>query len=112
MLKRDKEFIAFVIRKYRKKRDLTQAELAELVGISEQHINKLENAKYYPSLPTFLKILLVLQIDINEFNIKEYSKEDYIKVEIINLLYNSTDSENKFYLGLLEKISKTKELLK
>ena len=38
------------IREFRLKKGLTQQELADLVGVSRQTINALENARYNPSL--------------------------------------------------------------
>lgn len=38
------------IRKFRQKKGMTQQHLAELVGVTRQTINALENARYNPSL--------------------------------------------------------------
>ena len=53
----NKEIVARVIQNARRKAKLTQAELAEKVGISEKHLSKIETGKNYPALDTFLKIL-------------------------------------------------------
>ena len=38
------------IRQFRQEKGITQQELAELVGVTRQTINALENARYNPSL--------------------------------------------------------------
>jgi len=44
------------VRECRKQLNLTQENLAELLGISRQTINAIENKKYNPSLELALKI--------------------------------------------------------
>lgn len=44
------------LKKFRKQADITQAELAEEVGVSRQTINAIETGKYDPSLELALKI--------------------------------------------------------
>jgi putative transcriptional regulator len=44
------------VKKFRKQEDITQAELAEEVGVSRQTINAIETGKYDPSLELALKI--------------------------------------------------------
>lgn len=44
------------IRQFRQNKSLTQQELADLVGVTRQTINALENARYNPSLILAYKI--------------------------------------------------------
>ncbi|MDQ2680240.1 MAG: helix-turn-helix transcriptional regulator [Candidatus Eremiobacteraeota bacterium] len=44
------------IRVLRAERDLSQAELADLLGVARQTINALEGGKYAPSLPLAFKL--------------------------------------------------------
>lgn len=59
----------------RKEKGLTQQQLADKVGVSQQVISRFENEKHAPTLDSFLKILdgLDLEITIDK-------KEDHIKV--------------------------------
>lgn len=59
----------------RKEMGLTQQELADKVGVSQQVISRFENEKHAPTLDSFLKILegLDLEITINK-------KKDYISI--------------------------------
>lgn len=44
------------VKKFRKKEDITQADLASEIGVSRQTINAIETGKYDPSLELALKI--------------------------------------------------------
>ena len=48
------------IRQFRQKKGITQQELADLVGVTRQTINALENARYNPSLLLAYKITQIL----------------------------------------------------
>ena len=58
------------IRELRIKKNLTQAELAEKVGISQQHLSKIESHLIVPKYSTLEKILNVLGYKIT------FKKED------------------------------------
>ena len=48
------------IRQFRQEKSITQQELADLVGVTRQTINALENARYNPSLLLAYKITNIL----------------------------------------------------
>jgi putative transcriptional regulator len=50
----------------RAKKNLTQAKLAELVGVSRQTINSMELGKYVPSTVLALRLSQVFGISVNE----------------------------------------------
>lgn len=50
----------------RAKQNMTQAELAEKVGVSRQTINSIEIGKYVPSTLLSLKIASVFNVLVNE----------------------------------------------
>lgn len=78
--------IGKIIKDFRKNNGFTQFELAELVGIDDKQIGKIERGIHYPSVPTFLKILNVLQINIDKF----YSIDNKLTVEQENKLNKLT----------------------
>ena len=49
------------VREMRAERGWTQQELADLVGVSRQSINSIENGRYVPSLPLALTFARVFQ---------------------------------------------------
>ncbi|HMG91955.1 MAG TPA: helix-turn-helix transcriptional regulator [Chryseolinea sp.] len=60
----------------RAKQNITQAELAEKVGVSRQTINSIEIGKYVPSTLLSLKIASVFKIAVDE--IFSLEKKDWI----------------------------------
>lgn len=108
MVYADKEFIAKKIKYYRKKANLTQAELAEKIDVSSKQMSRIEVGAYIPSLPTFLKIIDTLKIDLSEFGINS-KKTDKKRDEFIKLIYGMTDSELKFSFEILKNILKNLE---
>lgn len=59
------------IRVLRAEKDLSQAELAEKVGVSRNSINAIENDKFEPSLPLAFRIADVFGLRIEEVFLKE-----------------------------------------
>lgn len=67
--------IGHIVKNYRKQAGLTQFELAELIGIDDKQIGKIERGIHYPSVPTFLKMLKVLQISVDKFYLNDTPSE-------------------------------------
>lgn len=63
------------IKYYRKAVNLTQAELAEMVGLSPSAIRMYETNKREPKMDTLQKICITLNIPITEFFINELEKK-------------------------------------
>lgn len=62
------------IRLYRAKNNLTQADLADRLGVSRQTINAIESDKYLPSLGLAFKIALLFNAKIEDLFI--YQEDD------------------------------------
>ena len=97
MILDDKKYIAKKIKEYRLKRGFTQAELAEKIYIGAKQVSRLEVAEFYPSLSTFLKLVEVLDIDINDFVNNTPLEKNKIKNKLINIIYNANNDELNFY---------------
>jgi len=108
----DKEFLANKIKYYRKKMKLTQAELAEKVELSDQHISRIESGCYIPSLTSFFKIASVLNIDLKEFGYCDEYSENPVKNELIEKIRNANEFELMFYKNSIENIDRSLEELK
>lgn len=54
------------LKNYRLKKKLSQAELAEKVGVRRETISLLEKAKYNPSLKLAMTIAAVLSVTVEE----------------------------------------------
>lgn len=55
------------VRELRKRKGLTQEQLAEIIGVSRQTINAIEKEKFDPSLPTAFKMAKLFETPIEEF---------------------------------------------
>ena len=55
------------LRRLRKERDLTQAELARQIGIQQSDLSRMEKGEYRVSLDNLFKILGVFDLDLADF---------------------------------------------
>ena len=62
-VKKEYELIKQVV-EMRKKKNISQKDLANKVGISQQEISRFENEKHIPKLTSFIRIIEALDIDI------------------------------------------------
>lgn len=103
------------LQQIRKSKGLTQSKLAELAGVHDKHISKLEIGCYHPNFATLSKILKALDINIEEvgLNLENVPVNDnpfYIKsVQILN---GATEQELEFYYGLLKQGQKGADIFK
>lgn len=81
-----KKKIGLNIRKYRLSRGLKQNELAELVGVEDKTISRIEVGGNYPSMDLLVRISNVLDYDLTEFvnfkNTIDYAFAEMTKDEI------------------------------
>ncbi|MBD3630822.1 helix-turn-helix transcriptional regulator [Cyclobacterium sp.] len=54
------------IRELRTARNMTQEDLAEIIGVSRQTINAIEKKKFDPSLPTAFKLSKLFKLPIDQ----------------------------------------------
>lgn len=79
---------------FRKLRDMTQAELAEKVGLSNNFIALIESGKRAPSFETLERLIEVLNVNVNQiFNFEDL--QEYDTTEEIRERLNSYISEMK-----------------
>ena len=55
-----------LVRQFRKQKGLSQQELAQLVEVSRQTINLIENQDYNPTLALCIRIAKALDVDLNK----------------------------------------------
>jgi putative transcriptional regulator len=54
------------VARLRARRDFTQEELAENIGVSPRYLRSVEAGEYYPSLPIAVRLRAALRCDWNE----------------------------------------------
>ena len=54
------------IKKMREQRGLTQKQLADLIGVAQQHVSRWENGKHRPSIDTVQKLAEILNCNISD----------------------------------------------
>ena len=117
----NQENIGKFIAECRKNKNLTQVQLANLLGTTDKSISKWENGNCLPDSSLYESLCEILNISINElFAGKRITDEDYKKVADDNLmkllihnLYNSSDKSISFdeFDNSINKISETATLL-
>lgn len=104
------------LKQIRKSKNLTQEALAELAGINEKHVSKIETGVYFPTYTTLNKILTALNLKIEDVgldlnSLKTSENPYYLKsLQILNNAKN--DKEFEYYYGVLHQAQKGLELLK
>jgi transcriptional regulator with XRE-family HTH domain len=81
-----RKVLAFNMKLHRKKLGLSQAKLAKLISVSNNHIALIETGRRFPSISTLEQLASAMNIDILElFSIKtiELSKKKEVKNKIL-----------------------------
>lgn len=65
-IKMEEKLLKNTLKVQRAKKDLTQEQLAHLVGVTRKTINTVENGKYVPSTSLALKLAKVLDVTVEE----------------------------------------------
>lgn len=93
------------LKEIRKTRGLTQFELAELVGIDEKHLSRIETGKNLPTYPTLVKLLNALNLKIEDVGLditKFEVKSNPLMIKALRILNSAeSDRELKAYLTSL-----------
>ena len=104
------------LREARKKANLTQEELANIIGVKAAEVSQYESNKRTPRWPTFNKLLDALHITADEVlgrDITVYDGEDYaVKMAKEDLQILSSIKENpKLYKALLSDPERTVQVI-
>ena len=97
----DKVFIAKKIRDARKSLKYTQAKLAEIVNVNEQHISRIENATYTPSLSLFFKLYSALGLDLSDFGVEVNDGVSPLRKDVLRMVYSASEKNLKYYKDVL-----------
>lgn len=103
----DKKFIGEQICLHRRAVGLTQAQLAEMVNLSVQHVSRIESGCYFPSLKSFFMIVTVLKIDLRVFGFDLSENEDSTKNKLIQEVMRASKTELIFYENMISAIKQS-----
>jgi len=79
------------LKELRIKKGLTQEQLAEIIGVGERNVSKIECGKNFVKLETLTNILNALDIEPQElFDYEHLQDKETLKKELINGLKNDT----------------------
>ena len=98
------ETIGKLIKWYRKQARLTQFELAERVEIDSKQLGKIERGIHYPSVPTFLKLIKVLDIDIKNFYEETPKDTGEKELRCVQLIKSLSEKEIDLAIKIIEVI--------
>ena len=93
--------IGETIRILRTERGMSREELAERVGISRSHLNKIEADIKRPSIVTYQKIMDVLEADIS-IRDEEKTVKGKCVAKARTILMNRSEEEVKYLVKVLE----------
>ena len=103
----DLEIIGSRIKAARRKRKLSQAELAEQLNISSVHMSKIELGKTNFGVDILMKITEVLQVSADELLRTDVPAANAVySEEIIGILEGSTQAEKEAMLNTLRDMKK------
>ncbi len=100
----DKKFFGKRLKELRNSKCLTQAQLAEKVGLHEKQISKIESGAHFPTFENFVKILNTLQATISDFEEDKITSTE--KLKALKIIKNADDEELSYYTPILEHLKK------
>ena len=93
------------IKAARIKKELTQAELAEMLNVSSVHVSKIELGKTNFSVDILMRLTEIFQISADELLRTDIPGINiYYSAEIIDILDGCTQAEKKAMLGTLKNM--------
>lgn len=99
--------VGSLIKQFRKQAGLTQFELAEKVEIDSKQLGKIERGIHYPSVPTFLKLIKVLDIDVNIFYEGKPANVAFDEGYFLQLIKSLSEKERLLAIKIIEAIKNT-----
>ena len=105
-----KYIIADNVKIYRKKQNLTQAELAELADLSLDSIKRIEGGKITISLENFIRIANALEVPLSFFVYEQISIMPETE-RMLCILNKKNDKQREYLLHMLQEMADGMEKL-
>ncbi len=101
----DKILFGKRLRELRKNKNLTQEQLAELIGKEDKHISALERGLHFPTYPTLKKLSKALDVELNEmFFFLHYRDNNFLLEKNLEMIKNANDEQLKVIYHFLSAI--------
>ncbi|MBK0348060.1 helix-turn-helix transcriptional regulator [Aerococcaceae bacterium zg-ZJ1578] len=101
------EYIAKRIKQLRKERNFSQEKLSEIAGLGNKTVQNIEANKYDFRIMTIAKIMVALDVSVEEFFSLPFSKSNQELVnELIGLIDETVDDKQEIILKALIEIIK------
>lgn len=105
--------IAENIRKLREQRDMTQEELAELAGISQSHLSKIEAGSRTIGMKTYEKILEALgAFPLLVSEVERIEKHEELLERFLCIAKECSEVELRFFIDTLESMKDNMDKMK
>lgn len=97
------------IKKYRKQKGFTQAQLAEIIDISTIHMSHLETGSVAMSLECMIKVCNALEVSPDDLLIGEFELNNNATIkQLAEITKNLSSDENKLLIDFALLLEKTK----
>ena len=94
-MKTSKALLGDRIRELRKAKGLTQERFAELIGVEQKHVSRLELGKSFPPLERLEKMAQVLEVSLRDLFDFAGPLDDKASAEDVEALLEQLDDEHK-----------------
>jgi transcriptional regulator with XRE-family HTH domain len=93
-----KKLLGKRIKELRAQKGLTQERLAELIGVGERNLSKIECGNNFVKAETVTKLLAALDVEPKElFDFGHHNEDGVLKNELITSIQNETIDVNLLY---------------
>ena len=99
-----------LIRSLREARGITRSNLAEQAGVSVSHLEKIETGQRSPGLGTFIKMMLVLDVNISLCGTGNTTQEKCI-VAVQEIFLGCTEGEARYLAHMVECMAENLTLI-
>ncbi len=101
----NKKKLGLKIKELRKRKGLTQEELAELIQMEQNSISVMESGRNFPTLGTLEKIAKVLDVNLSDFFDYDYIEDiDVIKASTEDIISKMDDKQLRQLFKYLKSI--------
>ena len=93
------------IKKFRAQANLTQEELAEIVGCSDRHIGKIENGRNIPSLEVTVAVANALNVGVDQLLYGDLvNRTDFFVQELVSFTAGFDDKDKLTTLSMMKAL--------